>query len=173
MKKKMYMYIGAITIVIAGLLITSTTCMGGNISTSGDIRSNQPPVAVNDHQFVWPGSVNNKIYVLLNDYDPEGDTITIVSVTQPSHGVASIVGNYVVYTPAVASPTGTWAGHGFDSFTYTINDGFPMPSHFVTATVYLTVGSPLVHNPASDAIYHNPSGDTAPIDDGISPTPIP
>ncbi|MCX6666352.1 MAG: Ig-like domain-containing protein [Euryarchaeota archaeon] len=154
----MYMYIGAITIVIAGLLITSTTSMGAGISA---IRSNQPPVAVDDHpQRVCPYCSNTKIYVLLNDYDPEGDTITIVSVTQPSHGVVSIEGNHVLYTP-------TTGYVGTDSFTYTINDGFPIPTHFVTATVYLTVGPTIDH-------CHDPSHYPVliPIDGEVTPIPI-
>ncbi|MCX6665897.1 MAG: Ig-like domain-containing protein [Euryarchaeota archaeon] len=155
MKKKMYMYIGAITIVIAGLLITSTTGMGKQ-NTTPNVFSNQPPVAVDDYVSVMTDSVNNKISVLSNDYDPEGDPITLVSFTQPSHGVVSMVGGpafpwsshresngySLYYTPTHTSPTGTWIGYGPDSFTYTINDGFSMPTHFVTATVYINVIHP-------------------------------
>ena len=152
---------GAITLVIAGLLITSTTSMGAGISA---IRSNQPPVAVDDYQPVCPYCSNTKIYVLLNDFDPEGDPITLVSFTQPSYGVVYMVGGpalpwshmlssgyFLYYTPTHTSPTGTWIGYGPDSFTYTIND-LPIPGHNVTATVYINVIHPTPGTDPTDPI---------------------
>ncbi|MGK7894199.1 MAG: Ig-like domain-containing protein [Xenococcus sp. (in: cyanobacteria)] len=53
--------------------------------------------------------------VIGSDTDPEGDTLTIVSVTNPSHGNISFDGQEVTYTPN--------SGYlGPDSFTYTISD---------------------------------------------------
>ncbi|MCX6666356.1 MAG: Ig-like domain-containing protein [Euryarchaeota archaeon] len=167
MKKKMYMYIGAITIVIAGLLITSTTCMGKQ-NTTPNVFSNQPPVAVDDSQIVYKNSVNNIIYVLANDLDPEGDPLTITSVTQPSHGVVTIEGDHILYTPTTGYPSYLLFSAP-DSFTYTINDGFPMPSHFVTATVQISIHTcmpapPPVLNPHSDH-YQYPEPDDSGHDD--------
>jgi CshA-type fibril repeat protein len=51
--------------------------------------------------------------VLAND--PSGPNLTLVSVTQPSHGTAEIVDGKVVYTPAK-----DWSGT--DTFTYTAKD---------------------------------------------------
>ncbi|MCX6665896.1 MAG: SBBP repeat-containing protein [Euryarchaeota archaeon] len=125
---------------------------------------NEPPVAVDDYVSVATDSVNNKISVLSNDYDPEGDPITIVLVTQPSHGVVYMVGGpalpwshmlssgyFLYYTPTHTSPTGTWSGHGTDSFTYTIND-LPIPGHNVTATVYINVIHPTPGTDPTDLI---------------------
>jgi len=51
-----------------------------------------------------------------NDSDPEGDTLTVVSTTNPSNGTVSVSGNSVIYTP-------TTGYVGVDNYTYTVNDG--------------------------------------------------
>ena len=56
------------------------------------------------------------IDVLANDTDPDGDTLSILSVTTPDSGNASISGSQIVYTPD-ADVFGT------DAFTYTVGDG--------------------------------------------------
>ena len=57
------------------------------------------------------------ISVLTNDYDGDGDTLTIESFTQGASGSVSNGGNgTLTYTPA-----GTF--YGQDSFTYTVSDG--------------------------------------------------
>ncbi|MCX6666047.1 MAG: Ig-like domain-containing protein [Euryarchaeota archaeon] len=163
MKQKIL--ICAITLVIAGLLTTSTTSMGKTLIPSttemgtvlDDARSvllsNQPPVAENDNIYIVANSTNNPIYVLSNDYDPEGDPLTIVSVTQPSLGISlgvvSIEGDHVLFTPPLSWIGGSWIGYGVIMFTYTITDGLSIPSHFVTATVYVTVVGygPYLHYP--------------------------
>jgi len=98
--------------------------------TEGEIElANQPPEA-NDNQFtVEQDSVDNALDVLANDSDPDGDPLTIVSVSAPGHGQATISGNEILYTP-VAGFSGT------DSFTYTIDDGFGGQA---TATVTVAV----------------------------------
>lgn len=90
---------------------------------------NTPPVANNDSASVIEDSSNNQINVLSNDYDPDNDEITIISVTQPSHGIATTNGDYCFYTP-------TLHYHGADSFTYTISDPY---AGMDTATVLITV----------------------------------
>jgi len=77
---------------------------------------NDPPNAVADTTTVTEDSTNNQINVLTNDNDPDGDNLTIVSVTTPNHGVASTDGNYTFYTP---NPN----YNGQDQFSYTIIDG--------------------------------------------------
>ncbi|MFB9068826.1 cadherin-like domain-containing protein [Pseudofulvimonas gallinarii] len=94
---------------------------------------NLPPVAVNDTRTILLGAPTS-IDVLANDSDPDGDPLTIVSVTTPAAGTATISGNMVVYTPAVPFP-------GTDSFDYTISDG---NGGFATATVFLAAA---VNNP--------------------------
>src|SRR4029078_5813292 len=53
--------------------------------------------------------------VIANDSDPDGDPLTVQSVTGTSLGTRTIVGNQFAYTPA-AGVLGT------DTFNYTIND---------------------------------------------------
>ena len=81
------------------------------------VQVNQPPVA-NDNQFeVERDSVDNVFDVLANDFDPDGDPLTIIDLTQPSNGEAVISGDVILYTPNPGFS-------GSDSFTYTIDDGF-------------------------------------------------
>src|SRR6185437_4031464 len=55
--------------------------------------------------------------VLSNDTDVDGDTLTAVKVTDPSHGVLTLNSNgSFTYVPAANY-------HGSDSFTYKANDG--------------------------------------------------
>ena len=56
------------------------------------------------------------IDVLLNDTDPDGDGLTVVSTTQPAHGSVVNNGDSVTYTPATGY-------YGPDSFDYAISDG--------------------------------------------------
>ncbi len=67
--------------------------------------------------------------VLSNDIDPDGDPMTIVSVSDPDHGTATISGQVILYTPD-SNYTGT------DTFTYTVSDNH---SHTGTATVTIDV----------------------------------
>ncbi|PVV22441.1 MAG: hypothetical protein B6D78_05085, partial [gamma proteobacterium symbiont of Ctena orbiculata] len=73
------------------------------------------------------------IDVLPNDSDPDGDTLTVTSVTQGANGTVSIdpVSGNPVYTP---NPD----FNGTDTFTYTIDDGNGGTD---TATVTVTVGA--------------------------------
>jgi len=89
---------------------------------------NDPPVAVDDTAVVLEDSSNNQIDVLLNDLDPDGDNLTIISVSVPMHGSASTDGNYTYY-----SPNSNYFGD--DSFTYTLSDGIDTD----IATVNLTI----------------------------------
>lgn len=77
-----------------------------------------PPVAGDDAANVAEDSGANAVNVLGNDTDPNGDTLTVVSVTQGTHGSVVITGGGtgVSYTPAANY-------NDPDSFTYTISDG--------------------------------------------------
>jgi VCBS repeat-containing protein len=93
------------------------------------LSQNQPPVATDDTATVPFDSANNKIDVLANDEDPDGDTLIITSVSGASHGTTSTDGAFVYYTPT--------AGYsGADSFTYTIDDNHGGTD---TGTVSITV----------------------------------
>ncbi|HLX69591.1 MAG TPA: LamG-like jellyroll fold domain-containing protein [Verrucomicrobiae bacterium] len=81
--------------------------------------NNHPPVAVNDQFTNLADSVGNVLYVLTNDYDPDGNALTIVSLdTNNTAGSVAIIngGSAVSYTP----PTGK---DGTDGFRYEISDG--------------------------------------------------
>jgi hypothetical protein len=68
-----------------------------------------------------------RINVLDNDSDPDGDRVSIVSITQPSGlGSVSKHGDQLRYQPLLALPA---------TFTYTISDGH---GHTSTATVTIT-----------------------------------
>ncbi|MBX3700927.1 MAG: tandem-95 repeat protein [Dokdonella sp.] len=96
---------------------------------------NTPPVAVDDAANATNGA-SVTIYVLANDYDPDGDPLTITAVGTPTYGTATIVGNAIVYTSFATFTV-------VDSFTYTISDGH---GGTATATVRVAV-STLVNTP--------------------------
>ncbi len=96
------------------------------IKTSGN--QGNAPVAVDDTVTVAEDS-EASVAVLSNDSDADGDTLTIESFTQGTHGSVVISGSNLVYTPSANF-------NGSDSFTYTINDGTGLTD---TATVSVTV----------------------------------
>ena len=67
--------------------------------------------------------------ILKNDSDPDGDALTVTSVSNAQHGTAALVNGAVVFTP-------TANFSGIASFNYTISDGNGGTS---TATVYVDV----------------------------------
>ena len=90
--------------------------------------SNQAPVAVNDAITIQdknPVTVN----ILANDSDPDGDTLTVTSVTQGSKGsVTTNADGTLTYTPAKRFKNS-------DNFTYTITDGAASATAMVTVTL--------------------------------------
>ena len=62
---------------------------------------NSPPIAVNDPA-TTPAGQSVQINVLANDSDPNGDPLTIATVSAPAHGTATANQNNtaVTYTPA-------------------------------------------------------------------------
>jgi hypothetical protein len=93
--------------------------------------TNQQPVAVNDTA-ATPQNFPVTIYVLANDSDPDGDPLSVQSVTQPANGSAANGpgGASVVYTPGT---------QGTATFTYTVTDG---KGGTATASVTVTVLPP-------------------------------
>jgi PKD repeat protein len=106
------------------------------------ISNNTSPEAFDDTTTVNEDSTNNQINVLANDHDDDGDTITILSVTQPTHGQSSTDNTFTYYTPAANY-------HGQDSFTYTIQDIYGATD---SATVSITV-SDINDQPAASFTY--------------------
>src|SRR5207244_162575 len=89
----------------ASALITVTVTAGG---------PNDPPVAVNDFTNTVE-DVAVTIQPLVNDSDPDGDPLTITTVS-PTNGTASIAGANVVFLPATNF-------NGTATIGYTISDG--------------------------------------------------
>ena len=89
---------------------------------------NNNPVALDD-SVTTNEDTAVAIDVLANDSDPDGDSLSIDTITQPVSGTAIISGTLVVYTP---TPGFT----GGDTFAYTISDG---QGGTDTATVNVTV----------------------------------
>jgi hypothetical protein len=79
------------------------------------------------------------INVLANDTDPDGDTLTLVSVTNGTKGTAAITGGMVTYTPAANK-------NGSDSFTYTVTDGALQASAVVNVTITPVNDAPVAVN---------------------------
>jgi YD repeat-containing protein len=82
---------------------------------------NQPPVAVNDsvQGYAYTQQVTYiEVPWAANDSDPNGDPLTVISVTQPANanqGSVAIQGNTIVYTSGL--------NNVLASFNYTISDG--------------------------------------------------
>ena len=94
--------------------------------------TNQAPKAVADSATAAYGQ-SVRIDVLSNDSDPDNDTLTVQSFTNPAHGTVSKDSqNVLTYTPAIGFS-------GADSFTYTISDA---KGHTAVATVNLIVNAP-------------------------------
>ncbi len=92
---------------------------------------NDAPTAVDD-----TASTNEDtaaaIAVLSNDSDPDGDTLTVASVTPPTSGTVQIIVNQTLsYTPVSNFI-------GVDSFSYTVIDG---QGGSATASVTVTVSA--------------------------------
>ncbi|WP_238319322.1 Calx-beta domain-containing protein [Parvularcula oceani] len=91
---------------------------------------NDPPVARNDSVTLTRYQEAYR-YVIGNDSDPDGDSLTITSVTQPTNGSVAPSGSGSIWI---------WAReYGVSTFRYTITDGKGKSD---TATVTLTVPPP-------------------------------
>ena len=91
---------------------------------------NRAPLPENDAATAARNGAEVFIDVLANDADPDGDPLTVVSVSQPASGTVVNNGDFVTYAPAAGF-------QGEDSFTYTVSDG----SDSATATVTVTVNN--------------------------------
>ena len=117
----------------SGVVTFTYRVTDGALTTIGTVTvtvNNVAPVSRPDTSTV-PGSSPTTIDVLGNDTDSDGGVLSIVSVTQPTHGRVAIVNNKLVYTPDSG-----YAGNV--TFTYTVSDG---QGGLVTETVTLTVRS--------------------------------
>ena len=96
--------------------------------TVDGISTNTAPVALNDNKSCECNGVI-QIPVLFNDYDPDGDAISICGFDQPSNGTVLQVEDQLFYTP-------NQDFGGADQFNYTVCDNNGLSS---TGIVFLTV----------------------------------
>ncbi|OQB13857.1 MAG: Serine-aspartate repeat-containing protein D precursor [Firmicutes bacterium ADurb.Bin193] len=113
---------------------------------------NNPPTAVDDSKTTEKNTPVD-ISVLVNDSDPDGDTITVTEVTQGSNGSVTINADGTVkYTPDNDFV-------GVDTFTYTITDGNGGED---TATVTVTITEPDIPD-IDDCVLIIPGSPTDPV----------
>ena len=117
--------------------VVSALNVGGESANSSQVSAtptNRPPVLVNDGYTVNEDSTSN-LAVLVNDSDPDGTPLTLVSVST-TNGTAAAVGTNVVYTPA---PNFS----GTNSLTYLATDGTVTNSALITVVVQPVNDAPL------------------------------
>jgi outer membrane protein OmpA-like peptidoglycan-associated protein len=102
---------------------------------------NQGPVAQNDSLAIDRDAPATPIAVLANDSDPDGDMLTITTVSTPANGTATIAGAAINYTPAAGFV-------GVDTFVYAISDGHGGTAQ---ATVMVTVNDGIPPDPENRA----------------------
>jgi len=91
---------------------------------------NDDPIVGDDSAITDENTPVTTDNVLANDYDPEGDPLTVDTVTQAAHGTVTDHGDGTfTYTPQPGF-------YGTDSFTYTVTDG---QGGSATATVTIVV----------------------------------
>ena len=114
--------------------------LGGMLRFLAFGPTNQAPIAVDDVAET-PEDTSVVIDVLNNDSDPNGDPLTIVSVTQGQIGSVAIDNPSccVLYTPNLNA-------NGMDSFDYTVSDSNGVTS---TATAVVDVTVTPVNDPPS------------------------
>lgn len=105
------------------------------------------PNAVNDSATTPRGTPVN-IDVLANDVDPEGQTLSIGTVSTPANGTATIVSGQVRYTPNAGFA-------GTDTFTYTAVDP-DGNSASATVTVTVTNAAPIAVNDSASTSTATP-----------------
>ena len=126
---------------------------------------NHPPVAVND-TFTTPMNVAITMPVLANDYDPDGDALTLDTVGPAGHGwVYRNPQDQLTYTPDTGFV-------GTDSFTYTLRDVHgSLAGATVTIQVTPVYDTPLVSlGPDRSVAEGSPITFTATITDPDTPT---
>ncbi|MBN2630562.1 MAG: Hint domain-containing protein [Rhodobacteraceae bacterium] len=143
--------------------------------TVDNVITNQVPDAVDD-AFVTPLNTPIIVDVLANDTDPDGDALTVTSITQPANGTATLGSDGTI----LFTPESGFAGD--TTLTYTLSDG---KGGTDSATVTFTVNPPpppppppapdgIVEGTATDdlidlAYTGDPDGDRIDNDDAVLP----
>jgi len=130
---------------------------------------NLPPIANDDAYFIAGSPVAIPLDVLENDFDPEGDPLRVIDVTDTTHGSVSIDEfGRVQFTPPSSMATTTTA-----TFQYTIID---TASNQARATVIVTIEAfdEAVPTPTPDplVVEPTPAPEVTPTPDPIEPEPV-
>jgi hypothetical protein len=113
-------------------------------------QANKPPVAEND-EVTTPKQTPVTVNVLANDKDPDGDPLTLESVSSSIGATVQIVNGEVKYTPKFSSNQAA-----SESFTYTVKDSDGATS---SASVTVNVGAnqaPVAVDDKMDTAYGAP-----------------
>jgi hypothetical protein len=95
---------------------------------AGRASENHPPTAIDDAASTPEGTAVT-VPVLLNDWDPDGDSLQISDATAPSRGQLRVdADGTITYTPDRHFK-------GSDAFTYTVSDGRASASADVVVSV--------------------------------------
>ena len=88
------------------------------------------PVNATDDEFTVDEDSSERLHVIQNDVDPDGDDVVLISVSSAARGDTAVFpDNRILYVPPTEE-TGT------DTFTYMVSDGKSAP---VMATVLVTI----------------------------------
>jgi hypothetical protein len=104
----------------------SETASATTPTSDSNNNSNNTPIAVDDAASVATNASVN-IPVLSNDYDTDGDPLTVISVSSANKGAVSLSENIVTYTAGTK--------RGGDTLTYEISDGISTS----TATISVSI----------------------------------
>ncbi|WP_432471296.1 Ig-like domain-containing protein [Amphritea sp. HPY] len=114
-----------------------------SITVAAASNTNQLPVAAND-SVSTAHNTSVTIAVLGNDYDPDGDTLSI-NGTSGVNGNAQVSGGNIIFTPSTGFS-------GTETFSYTVSDGRGGSD---SATVYVNVAAAPTTNQAPVAVNDN------------------
>lgn len=113
------------------------------------IPVNDAPVAAND-TIVFCTATSDSVYVLINDNDVEGDSLSISILTNPQNGTASVAGATIIY---VNNPGFT----GADSLAYVVCDnGNPVLCDTAWVLLYVSQ-NPVVTHTVTNALCNSDS----------------
>ena len=133
----------------------TTTTTGPTWGFTAAATANTAPVAVGDSYTASEDATLNVSVpgVLGNDTDADGDTLTAVVVTGPSHGSLALNANGGFSYSPVANFNGS------DSFTYKANDG-SLDSNVATVSITVTAvnDAPVAANGTLTTLEDTPAG---------------
>lgn len=103
------------------------------------------PIAIDDEYLMTEDATATALFVLNNDTDDDNDSLSLISVTTPSHGTAAIYDTAVVYTP-----TANYCG--VDSFDYVMTDGISEDTGTVNITISCVNDAPVLDTTKSPVL---------------------